>query len=337
MGVQLREILEAREVEIENLKGKIIAIDAYNWLYQFLSSIRQYDGTPLKDLKGRITSHLSGLFYRTANLLEVGIKPIYVFDGEKPVFKRSVIEKRKEIKEEAKEKWDEALKRGDIEEARKMAKRCAELTNEMIAESKELISAMGLPVIQAKSEGEAQCAIICKNKDADLSASQDFDSLLFGSPKMIRNLNITGKRKIGRKEVKISPEIIDLEDNLIRLGITREQLIIIGILVGTDYNQGGVKSIGPKKALELVKKYKTVEEVFKYVDWEFEIDPIDIYEFFLNPEYNEYKDKINFKQIDQEKIKRILCDEHDFSEERVNQVLERLKASTQSTLRTWFK
>ncbi|MEM5870583.1 MAG: flap endonuclease-1, partial [Candidatus Aenigmatarchaeota archaeon] len=257
MGVQLRDILEAKEVDLETLKGRIIAIDAFNWLYQFLSSIRQIDGTPLMDIKGRITSHLSGLFYRTANLLEAGIKPVYVFDGEKPKFKKYTIEKRKEIREEAKEKWEKALERGDIEEAKKMAQRSGELNEEMIEESKELIRAMGLPIVQAKSEGEAQCAIMCKNGDVNFSASQDFDSLLFGSPKMIRNLNITGKRKVGGKEVKISPEIIDLEENLNRLGITREQLIIIGILVGTDYNPGGIKGIGPKKALELVKRYKT--------------------------------------------------------------------------------
>lgn len=337
MGVQLRDILEAKEVELESLKGRIIAIDAFNWLYQFLSSIRQPDGTPLMDLRGRVTSHLSGLFYRTANLLEVGIKPVYVFDGEKPKFKKYTIEKRREIREEAKEKWEEALEKGDLEEARKMAQRSGELNEEMIEESKELIKAMGLPVIQAKSEGEAQCAVMCKNKDVDLSASQDFDSLLFGSPKMVRNLNITGKRKIGGREVKIYPEIIDLEENLNRLGITREQLIIIGILVGTDYNVGGVKGIGPKKALELVKKYKKIEEVMNHVEWEFELDPRDIFEFFLNPEYNEYKDSLTFKQIDAEKIKKILCDEHDFSEERVNQVLERLKMPTQSSLTSWFR
>ncbi|MEM5868514.1 MAG: flap endonuclease-1 [Candidatus Aenigmatarchaeota archaeon] len=337
MGVQLRDILEAKEVDLETLKGRIIAIDAFNWLYQFLSSIRQIDGTPLMDIKGRVTSHLSGLFYRTANLLEAGIKPVYVFDGEKPKFKKYTIEKRKEIREEAKEKWEKALERGDIEEAKKMAQRSGELNEEMIEESKELIRAMGLPIVQAKSEGEAQCAIMCKNGDVNFSASQDFDSLLFGSPKMIRNLNITGKRKVGGKEVKISPEIIDLEENLNRLGITREQLIIIGILVGTDYNPGGIKGIGPKKALELVKRYKTIEEVMKQVDWEFEIDYKDIYEFFLKPEYNEYKDKLVFKQIDEEKIKKILCDEHDFSEERVNQVLEKLKAPLQTSLTSWFR
>ncbi|MEM7816804.1 MAG: flap endonuclease-1 [Candidatus Aenigmatarchaeota archaeon] len=337
MGVQLRDILEAKEVDLETLKGRIIAIDAFNWLYQFLSSIRQIDGTPLMDIKGRITSHLSGIFYRTANLLEVGIKPVYVFDGEKPKFKNYTIEKRKEIREEAKEKWEEALERGDVEEAKKMAQRSGELNEEMIEESKELIKAMGIPTIQAKSEGEAQCAIMCKNGDVNFSASQDFDSLLFGSPKMIRNLNITGKRKVGGKEVKISPEIIDLEENLNRLGIKREQIIIIGILVGTDYNPGGIKGIGPKKALELVKRYKTIEEVMKQVDWEFEIDYKDIYEFFLNPEYNEYKDKLAFKQIDVEKIKKILCDEHDFSEERVNQVLERLKPTSQPSLTSWFR
>jgi len=337
MGVQLSDILESRKIELESLRGKIIAIDAFNWLYQFLSSIRQYDGTPLKDLKGRITSHLSGLFYRTANLLENGIKPVYVFDGEKPKFKKYAIEKRKEAKEIAMEKWKDALERGDLIEAKKQAQRTAELNEEMIKESKELLLAMGLPVIQAKSEGEAQCAIMCKNKDVNFSASQDFDSLLFGSPAMVRNLNITGKRIVRGREIKIFPEIVELEENLNRLGITREQLIIVGILVGTDYNLGGVKGIGPKKALELVKRYKTIDKVLENVEWEFDVDPKDIYEFFLNPEFNDYYGKIIFKSIDAEKIKKILCDEHDFSEKRVNQVIESLSSPIQSSLSSWLR
>ncbi|MEM7826764.1 MAG: flap endonuclease-1 [Candidatus Aenigmatarchaeota archaeon] len=335
MGVQLGESLKGMSIEPESLNSRIIAIDAFNWLYQFLSSIRQYDGTPLKDLKGRITSHLSGLFYRTAKLIEYGIRPVYVFDGEQPKFKVEAIKKRREAKDIAREKWEEALERGDIVEAKKQAQRTAELTDEMIRESKELLDGMGVPIVQAKSEGEAQCAIMCKNKDVYSSASQDADSLLFGSPRLIRNLNITGKRKIRGREIRILPEIIELDEALSRLEITREQLIIVGILVGTDYNLGGVKGFGPKKALAIVKKHKTLENVLKHVEWSFDIDPKEIYEFFKNPSYNKYE--IRFKHVDPERIKRILCDEHDFSEKRIDQVIEKLELPAQSSLSAWLR
>jgi len=335
MGVQIAEILPKEKIETENLAHKIIAIDAFNWLYQFLSSIRQYDGTPLKDSKGNITSHLSGLFYRTTKLIEKGVKPVYVFDGEPPKFKAATTDKRKSAKEEAKEKLEKALEMGDMEEVKKQAQRTSELTEEMVKESKLLLDAIGLPVIQAKSEGEAQCAAMCSNGDVYSTASQDSDSLLFGSPRLVRNLNITGKKRVRGREIEISPEMIRLEDVLKELDINRDQLIIMGILVGTDYNIGGIKGIGPKKAIKLVKEYKTFDKIFRNIEWAFEIKPEEIFEFFKNPLYNKYE--IKFKRPDEEKIKKILCDEHDFSEERVNNSIKKLEATSQRSLDSWLK
>jgi flap endonuclease-1 len=340
MGVNLRGIIEGKEVELSYLAGKKIAIDAYNTLYQFLSIIRdKMTGEPLKDSKGRITSHLSGIFYRTSNLLEAGIKPIFVFDGKPPGFKKRVIEEREKAKEEAKKKWEEALEKG--EKAITYAQAAAVLTDEMVNDAKLLLDAMGVPWLVAKSEGEAQCAFLCKKGEVNYSASQDYDSLLFNSPSLVRNLSITGKRKLPRKEayIEIKPEIIELKEVLSSLGITKEQLIIIGMLVGTDYNQG-IKGIGPKTALKIVKENKTLKKVLAQVKWEDEIDPEEIYNFFLNPPVNE-KYKIEFKQPDREKIIKFMVDEHDFSLERVEKVIEKLQqafsAGTQASLRGWLK
>jgi flap endonuclease-1 len=340
MGVNLRGIIEGKEVELSYLAGKKIAIDAYNTLYQFLSIIRdKMTGEPLKDSKGRITSHLSGIFYRTSNLLEAGIKPIFVFDGKPPGFKKRVIEEREKAKEEAKKKWEKALEKG--EKAITYAQAAAVLTDEMVNDAKLLLDAMGVPWLVAKSEGEAQCAFLCKKGEVNYSASQDYDSLLFNSPSLVRNLSITGKRKLPRKEayIEIKPEIIELKEVLSSLGITKEQLIIIGMLVGTDYNQG-IKGIGPKTALKIVKENKTLKKVLAQVKWEDEIDPEEIYNFFLNPPVNE-KYKIEFKQPDREKIIKFMVDEHDFSLERVEKVIEKLQqafsAGTQASLRGWLK
>ena len=341
MGVNLRELVEDVKVEVDDsfLLNKTIAFDAFNILYQFLSVIRDKDtGTPLRDSKGRITSHISGLFYRTVNFIERGIKPVYVFDGEPPKFKKKEIEERIKAKEEAYKKWQEALESG--EEAITYAQATAILTKEMVEESKELLSYMGIPIVQAASEGEAQAAYLATKGFVFASASQDYDSLLFGSPRLIRNLSIEGKRKLPRKEiyVEIKPEYIELQKLLEKHKITREQLILVGLIVGTDYNEG-IKGYGVKKALEAVKTFKNFETLKKHL--KFEEDYIDeVYNFFLNPPVNE-KIEIKFGEIQEEKILKFMVDERDFSEERVKNALDKLreglKKQKQTSLASWFK
>jgi len=340
MGVNLREIVEdvKQTIEIENLAGKIIAFDAFNILYQFLSVIRDKDtGEPLRDSKGRITSHISGLFYRTVNFIEKGIKPVYVFDGEPPKFKEKEIKERIRAKEEAFKKWEEALEEG--EKAITYAQATSFLTKEMVEESKELLSYMGIPVVQAASEGEAQAAYLVKKGYAYASASQDYDSLLFGSTRLVRNLSIEGKRKLPKKEiyVEVKPEIIELQKVLENLKITREQLIMIGLLIGTDYNEG-IKGYGVRRALEAVKTFKNFETLKKHFKFEEYID--EVYNFFLNPPVNENLE-IKFGEVDEEKIMKFMVDERNFNEERVKNALERLKEglrkSKQTSLASWFR
>jgi len=337
MGVQISKILPKKEIELEDLSGRKIAVDAFLWLHQFLSIIRQRDGTPLKDFKGRITSHLSGLFYRSARLIENNIKLVWVFDGEKPEFKSETIKEREEIRKEAHRKWEEALEAGDLEAARKAAQMTSRLTHEMVEQSKELLDYMGIPVIQAPQEGEAQCAHLCEKGLVYTAASQDNDSLLFNSPRLVRNLNIVGKRKLPRQGVYIDvkPEIIELKEVLKELKINRKQLIILGILIGTDFNPG-IKGYGPKRALELVRKEKTLEKVLRKIEWEHDVPAEDIYEFFLNPEIKEKVD-IKFKPIKPEKILKFLVDEHSFSQERIEKVIKRLTENKQQSLDSWIK
>ena len=334
MGVQLGELVDGKEIQIEELFDKRIAIDSFNWLYQFLTIIRQKDGQPLQDSQGRITSHLSGLFYRSLRLMEANVHPVYVFDGPPPAFKKETTKQRIDVRLEAKKEWQLALERKDYEEARKYAQRSAMITEEIITDSKELLSAMGIPVIQASSEGEALCSAMARNGDVYAAATQDYDSLLFGCPRLVRNLSITGKKKRGDSYIIINPEIILLKDFLAKLEITQEQLIVLGILVGTDYNPGGIKGIGPKKALELVKK-KNRKEIMNEIIWDFPATFDEIFDFLKNPPVNDYK--IEFNPPDKEKIKRILCDEHDFSEERIDSGLEKIsEEKKQKSLHKFF-
>jgi len=341
MGVSLTGIVPAKEIELRDLSGKTIGIDAFNTLYQFLSIIRQPTGEPLRDSQGRITSHLSGLFYRTAKLIEVGIKPVYVFDGEPPHFKKQTVEERIKVREEAYNKWKEYLEKGDTKKARMYAQGALRLNEEMIEESKKLLDFMGISWVQAPSEGEAQAAFLVDLGKFWGVGSQDWDSLLFGAKRLVRNITITGKRKLPRKEayIEIKPEVIELDHVLSSLEISREQLIIIGILVGTDYNPGGVKGIGPKKALELVKEKKDLERVLEGIKWEFDIQPQEIFDFFKNPPVKEMEIKKN--ELKEEELKELMVKEHDFSEERVEKVINILKESEkkgkQTSLGSWLK
>jgi len=343
LGVNLRDLVPKVTVKLQDLSGKSIAIDAYNALYQFLAIIRQPDGTPLKDSSGRITSHLSGLLYRTSNLVELGIKPIYVFDGVPPTLKEAEIKRRMKVKEEALRKYEEALKRGKIEEARTYAQATSRLKDYMAEDSKRLLNLMGIPWVQAPSEGEAQAAHIVKRGDADYCASQDYDSLLFGAPRLVRNVTISGKRKLPGKNVYIEvvPEIVELEQVLKTCEITYEQLIDVGILIGTDFNPNGIKGLGPKTALKLIKEYGSLEDVIPHLkNAEFPVNPEKIREIFLHPRVTDNY-KIEWKEPDVEGVIDFICKERDFSEDRVRKALERMekgikKLKGKTTLERWF-
>lgn len=335
MGVKISEIVPKEETSAENLAGKTLAFDAFNTIYQFLTIIRQQDGTPLMDSYGNVTSHLSGIFYRSLNLMQHNIKIVYVFDGPRPEFKRATVEARIAAKKQAEKKREEAFERGDIIEARRQAQIATQLTPEMAEEAKELLLALGVPVIQAPSEGEAQAAFIARKGDAYASVSQDMDSLLFGAPRLVRNLNITGKRKIPGTNMyrEIAPELIQLGRLLAELKITQDQLITLGILVGTDYNPGGIPGIGPKKALKLVSQYRDFDRIMAQVNWTHDADARDIFEFFRNPPVAKNY-SLKAPEFRREKILEILVDKHNFSRERIESMFAKLDEAAKKRKQT---
>ncbi len=326
MGLQIGDLVARKEITFEQMRGKVIAIDAFNAIYQFLSSVRQPDGTPLMDSSGNITSHLSGLFYRNVALLSEGIKLIYVFDGEYHHLKGKTHALRQEAKDSMAEKYDKAVEEEDVEAMGKYSRGFIKLDAEMIAESKELLEAMGIAVVAAPGEGEMQCAEIVKNGQAWAVGSQDYDALVVGATRLIQNLTLSRKRKTVSGFVYIAPEMIEFEGVINQLGITGDQLICLAILVGTDFNPGGVKGIGPKKALALVKQkihpvsiFEDVTERFGDVGFNWR----EIFEIFKKP--NVSKQKIIFPKYDEDKIREILVKKHEFSEERIETKLEDLR------------
>ena len=328
MGVKIKDILVFDEIEIESLTDRIVVFDAYNQLYQFLSTIRQPDGGYLMDSKGRITSHLSGIFYRMSRLMMHNIRPVFVFDGRPPSFKRHEIEERRERKREVIEQYELALEEGRTEMAKRYAMQITFLTADMVREAKQLLHYMGIPCVDAPSEAEAQAAKMVENGVADAVSSQDFDSLMFGAPVLVRNLSLTERRKLPGKSVYVrtSIERYELERNLKAMGITRRQLVLIGMLVGTDFNEG-VKGIGPKKALKLVKSMDEEEVIEKYSL------PRDVVEFFLYPPYREVE--LDFGKPDYDALEEFLVG-YEFSRERVRKVVEGLRKGRDSSLSRWF-
>jgi len=325
MGVNLSDIVQAEQVELEDLAGQVVAIDAYNAIYQFLSVIRQPDGKPLMDQRGRVTSHLAGLLYRNANFLELGIRPVYVFDGMPHKLKARTIAERSERRSKAKREWEEAVEKGDYQKAFSKATQSSRITNEVVESSRILLSYLGIPVVQAPEEGEAQAAYMAMKGDVWAASSQDFDSLLFGAPRLVRNLTITGRRRNpGKDQSKEVPvEIIMLGQVLEQARLTREQLIDVCILMGTDFNEG-VMGIGPKKGLKLIQEHGSLEKVMALLQVEIEHYQ-EIREIFLR--YEVMRDyRLDWREPDREKVISLLKDQYDFSEARVDSALKRMRA-----------
>ncbi len=329
MGLQLKDLVQGKEIELKDLAGKKIAIDTYNILYQFLASIRSADGSLLTDSHGNVTSHLMGLFSRTTHLMQHNIQLIFVFDGKAPELKRKEQERRRAVKEDAQAAYETAKEEEDIEAMKKFASRTARLTPEMLAEAKALITALGFPIVQAASEGEAQVAYLVNQGDADYGSSQDYDTLLYGIPRLVRNLSIAGKRKkAGTHSYDVvKPQLISTQDVLNTLGIDREQLIALAILMGTDYNKEGIPGIGPKKALKFVKEYKKdFAAMFHAAAWDthYSFSWKEIYDLINHMDIS--KDyTLKFNAFDTGAVVHLLCDKHNFSRERIVMTLDKLQ------------
>ena len=340
MGLNLKALVVREKTKLESFSNKVIAIDAYNAIYQFLASIRGPDGMQLTDYEGRITSHLSGLLYRNINFLSLGIKPVYVFDGKPPSLKTAEIERRRQIKKDATVKYEKAIAAGDMAEARKYAQQTTSMKDGMVEESKKLLGYFGIPFIDAPSEGEATAAHLTNTGQAYASASQDFDSILLGAKRLIRNFTNSGRRKIPNRNtyIEIEPEIIETQKTLESLEVSREQLVDIGILIGTDFNPDGFERVGPKTALKMIKQHSRLEDIPQIQEQLQEIDYEQIRKIFLEPVVADV-DEIVFGEVDYDGISNYLVKERSFSEERIQSSLNRLRKALEKksqNLDQWF-
>jgi flap endonuclease-1 len=323
VGVVLTPIVAAETLSLDELRGRPLAVDAHGELYQFLALIRLRDGTPLQDFKGRITSHLSGLFYRTTRLIaDYGVSLIFVFDGAPPALKAAELERRRQIRTRYEEEREAALQAGDLEKAYSKATMTSRLTREMVGEARELLRLLGLPVVQAPSEAEAQAAHMARTSRAWAAARRDYDALLFGAPRTVRFLTISGKEFLpSRGESRpIVPELLDLDRLLESWQISREQLVDLAILVGTDFSEG-IKGIGPKKALRLVQEHGRIENMPREITDALG-DVSGVRRIYLQPDVTDDYDLAPSKP-DLDGIVRFLSGEREFSQDRVQAALDR--------------
>ena len=317
MGLPLKDLVTAQELPWDALAGRTLAVDGYNAVYQFLATLRQRDGQLFSDPEGRVTSHLMGVFYRTTALLKEGVLPVWVFDGKPPERKTGTIRQRIEAKERAEEQWQEALAAGDLETARRKAAQTSRLTRPMVEELRQLLSALGVPSVQAPGEGEAQAAVMASRGAVWATASEDYDTLLFGAPRLVRGLAARA-----RGGANPGAQLIDRPQLLASLGISDEELILLGVVIGTDFNDG-VRGYGPKKALKLVQEHLGLRATAEKVG----LDPAEVeevVEIFLHPQSIDVTAPA-FGPVDEAQVRKILVDEHGFSEDRVRAGIQRAR------------
>lgn len=328
-----------KENDIKNYFGRKIAIDASMSIYQFLIAVRQ-EGNVLANEAGETTSHLMGMFYRTIRMVDAGIKPVYVFDGKPPQLKSVVLSKRLERRKEAIGSLEEAHEIGTTADVDKFSRRTIRVTKEHNDDCRKLLKYMGIPYLEASGEAEAQCAALCRAGKVFATASEDMDSLTFGTPILLRHLTFSEARKMPILEIHHDVALKELN-------LTQEQFVDLCILLGCDYCDG-IKGIGPHRALQLIKQYGTLDAIISNIDsskypipedWPYQ----EVRQLFMNPDVRSDTNEIDLKweSPDQEGVVKFLVHEKGFNEERVANALKRLtkglSTATQGRLDTFFK
>jgi flap endonuclease-1 len=328
LGVLLTPILKREQTSFKALYGKSFAVDASIELHQFLALIRKPDGKLFTDPQGGVTSHLMGLLTRTSRLImDYKLQPVFVFDGRPNPLKRRIIEERRKVREKAQVEYSQALTEKDYSRAWSKVVMTGRVTRDILADAKRLLTLMGIPWLEAPEDGEAQASYMASKGQVWAAASKDYDCLLFGAPILARYLTLTGKEYLPSKKTSrpLIPELIKLFDNLQALGIKREQLVDIALLVGTDFNEG-VMGIGPKKALSLIKEHGSADNLPPQIRNELPTDLEEVRKIFLQPSVrDDYV--LNRTRPNPSGMVEFLAEERAFSRERVQKIADRLSSA----------
>ncbi|XP_021623482.1 flap endonuclease 1 isoform X2 [Manihot esculenta] len=329
-----------KEQKFESYFGRKIAIDASMSIYQFLIVVGRIGTEMLTNEAGEVTSHLQGMFTRTIRLLEAGIKPVYVFDGQPPDLKKVELAKRYSRRADATDDLAQAVEAGNKEDIEKFSKRTVKVTNKHNEDCKRLLKLMGVPVIEAPSEAEAECAALCKSGKVYAVASEDMDSLTFGAPRFLRHLMDPSSRKIPVMEFEVS-KILE------ELNLSMDQFIDLCILSGCDYCDS-IRGIGGQTALKLIRQHGSIENILDNINKErYQIPENWPYQearqLFNKPIVlaDEEVPELKWTAPDEEGLITFLVNENGFNIDRVTKAIEKIKAaknkSSQGRLESFFK
>lgn len=328
-----------REHDIKNYNGRIIAVDASMFLYQFLVAVRsEGPGGSLTNSAGEVTSHLIGMFYRTIRMRENGLKPVYVFDGKPPTMKSDELKKRKAAREKAKMQMEEAKKEDDQERIVQMERRLTKVTPKHVAQTKRLMKCMGIPTLTASCEAEATCAELNKKGLVYGVATEDMDTLCFGAPRLLRGLHYSASRKQPVREFIFEKCLEGLE-------LTYEEFVDLCILCKCDYTTS-IRGVGPKGALKGIKQHKNIENFIKSLSGKYTVPEnfnyVGAREMFHNADVTDVSEvKLKWEKPDEDGLIQFLCTESEFSIDRVRKGIERLKKArklgSQARLDSFFK
>ncbi|KAI3448419.1 hypothetical protein Pfo_005084 [Paulownia fortunei] len=335
-----------KEQKFESYFGREIAIDASMSIYQFLIVVGRRGTQMLTNEAGEVTSHLQGMFTRTIRLLDAGIKPVYVFDGKPPDLKKKELAKRFSKRADAIKDLNDALKTGNKEDIEKFSKRTVKATEQHYEDCKKLLRLMGVPVIEAPCEAEAQCAALCKADKVYAVASEDMDALAFGAPRFLRHLMDPSSKKIPVMEFEVTKVLEELN-------LTMNQFIDLCILSGCDYCDS-IRGIGGMTALKLIRQHGSIEHILENInkeryhipdDWPYQ----ESRRLFKEPSVLTDDDKLELKWIapDEEGLISFLVNENAFNRDRITKArqcfyaIEKIKTAknklSQGRLESFFE
>lgn len=327
-----------KENDFKSYFGRKVAIDASMSIYQFLIAVRQ-DGNVLQNEDGETTSHLMGMFYRTIRMVDSGIKPVYVFDGKPPDLKSGELVKRSEKRAEAEKQLEAAVEAGEAENIEKFNKRLVKVTKQHNDECKKLLTLMGIPYVEAPCEAEATCAALVKAGKVYAAATEDMDALTFGTPVLLRHLTASEAKKLPIQEFHLNRIHQDM-------AVTHEQFVDLCILLGSDYCET-IRGVGPKRAIDLIKQYKSIEEILENIDTKKYPVPEnwlhkEARRLFLEPEVVDTSSiELKWTEPDEEKLVEFMCGEKQFNEDRIRNGAKKLaknrQGATQGRLDDFFK
>lgn len=323
-NADIRQLAVLEDVEFDALAGSVVAVDAHNWLYRYLTTTVKFtrDGA-YTTADGTKVANLIGVVQGLPKFFEHDITPVFVFDGGATDLKDEEIADRREQREEYEEQLEEAKEAGDRTRIAVLQSRTQRLTATIQETTRGLLERLDVPVIEAPAEGEAQAAHMARRGDVDYVGTEDYDALLLGAPFTLRQLTSKG-----------SPELMDFDATLRQHDLTWEQLVDVGLLMGTDFNDG-IAGIGPKTAVKLVREHGDLWGVFDAED--IYIEHADVIRgLFLEPDVTDDYEFDPDIDPDMDAAKAYVTDEWEVADDEVERGFERIEESlVQTGLDRW--